>query len=182
MFFYIFFAVFIFLLFPINADINIFCDILKRKLYYGVYIFKFIKIYGGFLFVNAKGFKISITDKKNITAPFSDIFKQGIDLKLYKGFLLRRINYVLENGSVENPAGPVMLMTLTEALLSSLFNVLKTDNKRLNLKQNIILVENKDALKLSMNIVYLFNMLSVVMSLATIALNAGINAIVTGER
>jgi len=158
----------IFLFFPLQTDINIFVDIMDKKLYYGAFMFAFIKVYGGFVKIDISGLKISLTDANNIKLYFADLLKKRLSLIYLNGFKLKRFSLIAEQGSKEMPIASVFGTSILNGVAAAAFGILKQNGKKLKLTCDSLLFEDDDVFKLSGILVFSFNMFTVLLTLLSI--------------
>ena len=166
-------AVSVFLLFcPILFNINFFFNKSDNKLYMGIYLFNFIKIYGGYLQIFKKGIWLYLSDKKHFLLSYSDALKKNqSNMSILKGFDLIKIHAVIELGIKDEVPKAMMYVSGIHNLVSAVFSIIRTKNSAMSLKCTEILEENEDVLKITASIKYVFNIFLLLLAFIKIILN-----------
>lgn len=170
------FAITIFIIFcPILFNINFFFNKSDNKLYMGIYLFNFIKVYGGYLQICKKGIWLYLSDKKHFLLSYSDAFKKNQNnMNILKGFDLIKIHAVIELGIKDDAPKAMMMISGIHNIISIVFPVLRTKNSAMSLKCTEIL-EEQDDFKITVAIKYVFNIFLLILAFLKIIINEVIN-------
>lgn len=164
------FVGFLIFLFPIFLNVNVFIDVKQKKGCFGIYLFRFIKIYGGYATLYKSGIAFHLTEKKAVLLPYREIGNTRKKFEITDGFQIYSYHQIVEIGSRENPGAALMAAAFTEALSGALFANFFAKKKYLSLKNGTMLMTKSSALKISVNTVAVFNMLVLTMASVKIIL------------
>ena len=67
------FVGFLSFLFPIFLNVNAFVDGKEKKGCFGIYLFRFFKIYGGYATLYKEGIAFHLTKKKAVLLPYKEL-------------------------------------------------------------------------------------------------------------
>jgi hypothetical protein len=155
---------------PIFCNFNIFFDINKNKYYFGIFLFKFIKLYGGYFQFFKGGIVFHLSEQKALILPLKKVFENRNKFEITKGFEIIRYHQVIEYGDKEDLEKPVYLCSLTQIIFGIIYGRTKSNKPFVNLKSTTLLVEEESILKISANIVAAFNMIVLIMAFSKIFL------------
>ena len=117
-------AVVIALIFPVFSDIYLFWGKDHQKLYFNVRIYRFIKIYGGYMQVVKEGLAFHVSETTVFILPFAEILDTRKKFQITKGFFLSRLRLLSEIGYGEDFMIPLMVTALIQAVSGALYGVL----------------------------------------------------------
>lgn len=117
---YIIVSIVVFVLFPVFIRVNIYIDILEKKVYYAFYMFRFFKIYGGYMTIYQEGVAFHLSDTKAVLLPYSEMVDTRKKFEIAKGFLLLHYSQVSEIGLKENLAYASMISIFLQ-IVSGIF-------------------------------------------------------------
>lgn len=160
------FVGFFIFLFPIFINVNAFIDVKNKKGCFGIYLFRFIKIYGGYATLYKEGIAIHLTENKAVLLPFNEMADTRKKFEITDGFQIVSYHQVVEIGNRENTGGALMAAVAAEAVSGALFSFFFAKKKYLSLKSGTLLLSDKNELKVSANLKTVFNVL--VLSMAAI--------------
>lgn len=152
-----FFAVLVFLLFPVFIRINIFADIAKRKIYYSVYFLRVLKLYGGYMTFGKTGAAFHLSDKNAVLLPYRDMVDTRKKFEITKGFLVLKYRQVAEIGIEENAALAVLAATLADVATGIFVGYLVNERNCTNCSGDVILHQGKNCCKISVSTTIMFN-------------------------
>ena len=150
----LFFGILLFL-FPIFIYIDAYVDVRENKCWFALSLFKFVKIFGGYLQIKKEGLVFHITEKKAVILPYKQMAPMRKKFEVTKGFQLYRFHQIVETGGEGQPSGVVIAAALQVAS-AQIFSVLETMHPFLSLKNGVLLTERAE-LKLSLQFVTVFN-------------------------
>jgi len=153
---------------PIFCNFNIYFDVNKNKYYFGLFLFKFIKVYGGYFQIIGEGLVFHVSEKKALILPFNKVFESRKKFTITKGFEIIRFHQVVEYGNKEDIAKPVFFCSLSQIIFGIIYAKYKIEKPFVNLKSTTLLVEDESVFKLSANIVAAFNMIVIIIALSKI--------------
>jgi hypothetical protein len=155
---------------PIFCNFNVFLDINKNKYYFGIFLFKFIKLYGGYFQLFNEGLVFHVSENKALILPYDKVFESRNKFKITKGFEIIRFHQVIEYGNKNDLEKPVYVTALTQIIFGIIYGKTKATKPFVNLKNSTLLIEEDDIFKLSANIVAAFNMIVIIIFLSKILL------------
>ena len=163
----------LFFLFPIFVYIDAYVDAAENKCWFALSLFKFFKIFGGYLQIKKEGLVFHITKKKAVILPYKQMAPMRKKFEVTKGFQLYRFHQIVETGGEGSPQG-VIIAAVLQSLSSQIFSVMQTLHPFLSLKNGVLLTENP-RLKLSVQFVTVFNGLVVSIAIGKKLLEAFLN-------
>lgn len=150
----LFFGTLLFL-FPIFIYIDAYVDVRENKCWFALSLFKFVKIFGGYLQLKKEGLVFHLTEKKAVILPYKQMAPMRKKFEVTKGFQLYRFHQIVETGGEGQPSGVVIAAAL-QAASAQIFSVLETLHPFLSLKNGVLLTERAE-LKLTLQFVTVFN-------------------------
>lgn len=150
----LFFGTLLFL-FPVFVYIDAYVDIRENKCWFALSLFKFVKIFGGYLQLKKEGLVFHITEKKAVILPYKQMAPMRKKFEVTKGFQLYRFHQIVETGGEGQPSG-VLIAAALQVASAQIFSVLETMHPFLSLKNGVLLTERAE-LKLSLQFVTVFN-------------------------
>ena len=164
------FVGFTFFLFPIFINLNAFVDIGQKKGCFGIYLMRFIKIFGGYATLYNQGIVFHLTKNKAILLPYRELTNTRKKFEITEGFQVYSYHQIIEIGSKQHTAGALFAVALIESLAGALYSRWFAKKKYLSLKNGAILMPHSDVLKISVNTVAVFNVLVLTMAAIKIVL------------
>ena len=141
---------------PATAGAECCFDLLKGRLYYGVYIFAKIKIVRGYVQLKKTTAEIKIGGKIKVF-PYKKIFEDRKKFDILFGFQLAELSFLLEAGKREKSVLPLEAACAFSAAGSVILPVIKTISPAAKLYCGTEIYENKNRLTLHFNVYILFN-------------------------
>lgn len=160
-------------LFPIFVYLDAFVDAEENKCWFALSLFKFFKVFGGYLQIKKEGLVFHISKEKAVILPYAQMAPMRKKFEITKGFQLYRFHQIVETGGEGKPSGIVIAAAL-QSLSTQIFSVLHTLHPFLSLKNGVLLTENP-RLKVSLQAVTVFNGLILTIAIAKKILEAIIN-------
>ena len=145
----------LFFLFPVFVYVDAYVDVTENKCWFALSLFKYLKIFGGYLQIKKEGLVFHITKKKAVILPYKQMSPMRKKFEVTKGFQLYRFHQIVETGGEGQPQG-VIIATVLRSLSCQIFSVMHTLHPFLSLKTGVLLTENP-RLKLSLQFVTVFN-------------------------
>lgn len=155
LFVYSFFLGIFFFLFPVFVYIDAFVDVRENKCWFALSLFKYFKIFGGYIEIKKPGIVFHLTKKKAVILPYKELAPMRKKFEVTKGFQLYRFHQIVETGGEGKPLG----VFIGAAILSAsgqVFSVLHSLHPFLSLKNGVLLTDHAD-LKLTFQTVTIFN-------------------------
>ena len=159
------FVGFLSFLFPIFLNLNAFVDGKEKKGCFGIYLFRFFKIYGGYATLYKEGIAFHLTKKKAVLLPYKELGNTRKKFEITDGFQVYSYHQIVEIGNRENVGGAVLAAAFIESLAGALFARFFAEKKYLSLKSGVMLTPESDTLKVSVSMTAIFNLL--VLSMAS---------------
>ena len=128
---------------PIFLKTNVHYDMNRRKFGFAVYIFGFIRIFGGYAATYKGGLALHISDKKAILIPYSKINSERKRFSFMRSFHLTQFTLTTETG-----AEYLCPIALAHTALRTYFFV--KGGKKEKVKNNLWLTDG-DVLRISLN-------------------------------
>lgn len=168
----LFFGLFFFL-FPIFVYVDGYTDAKENKFWFSVSLYRFFRVFGGYIQVKKEGLIIHLTKKKAVLVPYAQMADTRQKFEITKGFQLWRYHQIVETGGANSPAG-ILIAASLQAVSSAVFSVLKTAHPFLSLRHNTLLTE-KTELKISLQLATVFNGLVLTIAIVKKLLEAILN-------
>lgn len=138
------------LFFPIYIETNAHYDMNRRKLTLGLYLYKIMRIFGGYLATYRGGMAFHVSKKKAIIIPYAQVNKERKRFSIFRTFRLKSLRLTIETG------GEYLLpMATAQAILQTYFT-LKSD--RSHVYQSVLWLNNGDLLRISLQFTVYFNL------------------------
>ena len=167
---------FICIIFPIFLNINLFFSKNLKKLFFSLSIFKIIK-FGGYVEKIKEGFAIHFSEKSAIIVPYKSLFGMGKTIKPLQDYHFIKLKTLLEIGDKEQ-----VLLPMTIGFLINYFNMfldwfLFNRKPYLDLDNKVSVYEGEDVFNVYLNVLVVFNLLMVLISILKILVGKIIYAI-----
>lgn len=151
-------------LFPIFINLNVFFDISQKKGCFSVYLFKIIKIHGGYATLYDKGIAFHLSNEKANLVPYKEFLNTRKKFEITDGFQIYSYNQIIEIGSEDSVALTIMASSLLNVLTNALFSAFNRNKAYLSLKSGVLLTPTKNTLKISIKLVAVFNLFVLAMA------------------
>ncbi len=145
------------LFFPIYLDTNLHYDMNRRKLGFGIYLYNFLKILGGYIATYPGGLALHVSDKKAILIPYKQLKDEQKRFSFMRSFHLKTLSVTTENG-----ADYLMPVLFTHMFTRIYFFALNRGNGRI---KNTFWLKNGDELIISVHCTLMFNIFMLLQSL-----------------
>ena len=142
---------------PIFLKTAVHYDMNRRKFCFAIYIFGFLRVFGGYIATYKGGLAIHISDKKAILLPYSQIEKERKRYSFVRTFHLYAVALTTETG-----AEYILPISIIHALVRTYFFAI--GGKKEKIENNLWLMDG-DALRVSLNITVWFNMFMLIKEL-----------------
>ncbi len=144
-------AIAAFLLFvPIIIEGDVHYDMNRRKFAFAVFLYKAIKLVGGYAATYKGGIALHVSPKKAILIPYSEVEKERKRFSFVKTFRLIAFTLTTETG-----AEYLLPVSIAHATLRTLFFII--GGKKEKVENNLWLTDG-DVLRVSLNCVTYFNL------------------------
>ena len=134
---------------PIPLKIDVYYDMYRRKLSFSIYLFKILRIFGGYIATYKGGFAIHVSNKKAILLPYSKLNSERKRFSFIRTFHLKSLIQTTETG-----AEYLLPFTLTHICIRAYYLML--GGKKDNIEQNLWLTDG-DVLRESISLVVHFS-------------------------
>ena len=74
------------LLLPIVLSIHLYLDVGEKKLYFGVYVLRVIKLFGGYAAPVRGGVAVHLSRRKAVLLPYAELFAAGKKFEIARCF------------------------------------------------------------------------------------------------
>ena len=163
------------LFFPVFLSLDSYTDLLKNKVFFSVYLFKFIKIFGGYLTLHRDGIAIHLGEKKALFVKYADMQNERKKFEITAGFQLYSLRTSIELGNKYFPMLGFYAAAFAQILSRTIYPLFCRNKKFLNLKNGTILTPMDDDVKVTMHLVTVFNQLTVLIAFFKLMLEEIIN-------
>ncbi len=137
------------LFFPIVLDADVHYDMNRRKFGFAVFLYKMIKLVGGYAATYQGGLALHISPKKAVLIAYSEIDSERKRFSFVRSFRLIAFTLTTETG-----AEYLMPVSVAHAVLRTLFFWLGGDKEKI---QNNLWLTDGDVLRVSFHIAAYFN-------------------------
>lgn len=138
------------LFFPIVIESDTHCDLNRKKFGFAVFLFKRIKIIGGYIATYNGGIALHVSEKKAILIPYSQMNSERKRFSFIKTFRLIAFNLTTETG-----AEYLLPVALAHTALRAYFFTIGGDKDKI---ENNLWLTDGDTLRVSLNFVIFFNL------------------------
>lgn len=138
------------LFFPIVVEADIHYDMNRRKFGFAIFLYKAIKLVGGYAATYQGGIALHVSPKKAILVPYSDMDNERKRFSFVKTFRLIAFTLTTETG-----AEYLLPISIAHAALHTFFFII--GGKKENIENNLWLTDG-DVLRVSLNCVTYFNL------------------------
>ncbi len=164
-----------FLFFPMFTQLIVFFDINTGKLCFSLYLFKFIKIYGGYVTLCDKGLVFHLSLTNAVLLPWQEILAQKKKLEITKGFQIVEFSQIIELGNGINADTKILLSTVSTILSNIILSISKEKKNFIDYKSGTLLLHSADKVKLNVSITAVYNGLVLIIALCKILIQKVIN-------
>lgn len=140
----------LFLLVPIFLETNIYYDVMRRKLAFSIYGYKFIKLMGGYIATYPGGIAVHRSEKKAVLIPYSQLNSERKRFSFIKTFRLKAFSLTTETG-----AEYLLPIMAAHGVVRLLFFIKGGNRKEI---VNTIWLTNGNNLKISLHCTLFFNL------------------------
>lgn len=146
------------LLLPLVVSVHLYFDAAQKKLFFGVYILRAVKLRGGYAAPAPRGIALHLSRRRAVLLPYGELFAAGKKFKLARGFSVADAAFVLEVGRAEQPA--LALFAAAAARIAACMGAayLRARTKAGGLHMDVLLRAGEDCCKASGRILIAFNL------------------------
>ena len=121
-----------------------------RKLAFSISLYRFIRVFGGYIATYQGGLALHVSQKKAILVPYKQLNKESKRVSIIRTFRLKKINTTIETGAE---------YLLPSAYLQVIFRILffAMGGKKEKIENNIWLTDG-DTLRVTVNFTVRFNL------------------------
>lgn len=171
---YVVVGVIVFLIFPIFLKLEFFYDKDKLKVYFAFKLYGFLKIFGGYIEIIKEGLAVHVSKSKAIIIPIQ-IFEIKNQFSLSKDYKIVSIYILSEIGVTGENVLPFFLVGMENVFFKIFFPVFSTLKTGVKLKNDILVYENENLLKISAQINVAFNVIILIITFIKILLRKILN-------
>ena len=135
---------------PIFLKTSVYYDMNRRKLTFAVYLFGFLRIFGGYIATYKGGIAIHVTEKKAFLLPYSKLNSERKRFSFIRTFHLSSIAVTTETG-----AEYLVPIALAQAVLQTYYLIKGVKKEKIT---NNLWLTDGDVLRVSATVVVHFNM------------------------
>ena len=146
----------ILLFFPIFLETDAHYDVNRRKFAFSVFLYKWIKLIGGYIATYQGGLALHISEKKAIVIPYSDLDSERKRFSFIRTFHLYSFILTTETG-----AEYLLPMGVLQGILRTYFFIIGGKKERI---ENNLWLTDGDVLRISLNVVIDFNLFLLVLA------------------
>jgi hypothetical protein len=137
------------LFFPIVFDLDAHLDVNQKKCAFAIFLYKKIKIFGGYAETYRGGIALHVSPKKAILLPYKEMNDHRKKFSFIKTFRLSELTITTETG-----AEYLLFVSILHTILRIYFFLIGGDKK--NIENNLWLTDG-DVLRVSLNVTMFFN-------------------------
>jgi hypothetical protein len=163
-------SIYIVFIFPIFISFNVYFDKEKKKVYFLVYLFNFIKIFSGFIEENDNGFLITFLRKKQKLIRYKNLFSIKNHIKPLKDYNIISFKLDVDYGKIDNLLLMIVFFYITNYFDSLVRFYLCEKKPYLVIKKNFNLYKEKNVFTIHLRIKAVFNLLMILLSLIKIVM------------
>lgn len=157
------------LIFPNFLKLRFLYDKSCKKMFFAVHIDK-IRILGGYAERIKEGFAFHISEKKAFIMPYRSLIGMKSNFNLRKDYFIREIKFLTELGSEKFPQIPFMFAVASNILTDIYGAVRNSEEIHTEFRNDVLLYENENVLKISAEIEVVFNLLTILITLSKLLL------------
>ncbi len=163
----------LFFFFPIFVYVDGYVDAKENKCWFSVSLYRFFKVFGGYLQIKKEGIVFHLTKKKAVILPYKQMAATRKKFEITKGFQLWRFHQTIETGGAEKISG-ILIAAVLQSVGSAIFSAMQTAHPFLSLRNNTLLSETNN-LKITLQAATVFNGLVLTIAITKKILEAIIN-------
>ena len=145
------------LLLPIVVSVHVYLDAAQKKLFFGVYILRAVKLLGGYAAPAPGGIALHLTRRRAVLLPYGEMLAAGKKFKLARGFAVADAAFVLEVGRAEQPALAIIAAAAARIAACIGAAYLRARTRSGGLHADVLLRMGEDSFKASGRILIAFN-------------------------
>lgn len=157
------------LIFPNFLKLRFLYDKSCKKMFFAVHIDK-IRILGGYAERIKEGFAFHISEKMAFIMPYRSLIGMKSNFNLRKDYFIRKIKFLTELGSEKLPQMPFMFAVASNILTDIYGAVRNSEEIYTEFRNDVLLYENENVLKISAEIEVVFNLLTILITLSKLLL------------
>ena len=143
-------SIILLLFFPIYVKTDGHYDMNGRKLAFSISLYKFFRVFGGYIATYKGGLAMHVSSQKAILIPYRDLNRERKRFSIMRAFHLHKINLTVETG-----AEYLLPSATIHGILRTIFFIL--GGKKEKIENNVWLVDG-DVLRVTMNFTIRFNL------------------------
>ena len=143
-------SIILLLFFPIYLKADGHYDMNGRKLTFSISLYRFFRVFGGYIATYKGGLAMHVSPQKAILIPYKDLNRERKRFSIMRAFHLHKINLTVETG-----AEYLLPSATIHGILRTIFFLL--GGKKEKIENNVWLVDG-DVLRVTMNFTIRFNL------------------------
>ena len=143
-------SIILLLFFPIYVKTDGHYDMNGRKLTFSISLYRFFRVFGGYIATYKGGLAMHVSSQKAILIPYRDLNRERKRFSIMRAFHLHKINLTVETG-----AEYLLPSATIHGILRAIFFIL--GGKKEKIENNVWLVDG-DVLRVTMNFTIRFNL------------------------
>ena len=143
-------SIILLLFFPIYVKTDGHYDMNGRKLAFSISLYKFFRVFGGYIATYKGGLAMHVSSQKAILIPYRDLNRERKRFSIMRTFRLRKLQITTETG-----AEYLLPCAATQAVFRLIFFIL--GGKKEKIENNLWLTDG-DVLRITMNLSVRFNL------------------------
>ena len=157
-------VLYILLIFPIFININLKYSAEKQILEFNVKLFKFIKIFDGYVEIIDEGIIIHLNKRKAILIFYKDIVSVRKKFEPLKDYHIFKLNTTIKMGILNDEDLKLNLAIIYNIIFNIIGQCVGQIKPYISLRNNVLIYEKENVLLLNVKATFVFNILMVIIS------------------
>lgn len=154
--------------FPLFLNINIFYNNKEKKLFYKLYLFKFIVLIKGYAEKIEEGFAFHISKKKAFIIEYKSLLGLNKKIKPLKDYHIIKFYSEIDYGNVENNINSVFIAKYYEIINNLFCKVLVNNKPYIKINNNFNVYLDSNVFNIKCKITIILNLFMIILSLIKI--------------
>ena len=165
------------IIFPISLNFYGYLSLEDKKFYFGIYLYNFTKIFGGYARIEKDCVSIHYSNKKALLIFYNKVFKMRNKIKIIRDYHIIKLNSLVEIGTKNNIILPSALASIYVWHNHLLCDILHKFKPYIKIKNNVDVYEDDNFFKIYLRFNLLLNILMILLSIIKIMTGRLLNAI-----
>ena len=174
---YLIVGIFAFLIFPFFIGFHIDANYQKKKIFYRIDVFSFIKVLNGYVQAKKDGIFIHLTKRRAIMVPYENIVSIRNKVKPLRDYHVINFNSRLYLGQLDGVLGLTTIAFIYNFVVNNVEWFLYHYKPYFKTRNQVFVLENTNVFNLCINATVVFNFLMVLISLIKILVEKIVYAI-----